>query len=280
MEVILTRLLERVACRLADCDEGVVQLECRLTCSQQPLRISIGLFEPTARVSHLLELIRMQLDRLRLPQPVQAVAVHATATAKLCQRQGDLFADQSQRHPRQLATLVNRLSSRLGRRSVFRPQLVEDPQPERSWRYVPLAGRRASRSHPPRSNTGHRSKRTSRPARNPSPALSRKAPAATRSRTAKAKELTAASRPLRLHRSPLPLEVIAVVPDGPPVRFVLEDQQYRIARHWGPERIETGWWRGRSIRRDYYRVETDRGHRFWLFRRLDDGQWFLHGDFE
>ena len=54
---------------------------------------------------------------------------------------------------------------------------------------------------------------------------------------------------------------------------------YRVIRFWGPERIETGWWRGRSIRRDYYRVETDRGTRFWLFRRLTDGHWFLHGEF-
>ena len=71
-----------------------------------------------------------------------------------------------------------------------------------------------------------------------------------------------------------------MLPDGPPVRFTLQSRQYHIVRHWGPERIETGWWRGRCVRRDYYRVETDTGHRFWLFRRLDDGVWFLHGEFE
>jgi protein ImuB len=53
-----------------------------------------------------------------------------------------------------------------------------------------------------------------------------------------------------------------------------------LAQHWGPERIETAWWRGRSVRRDYYRVETAEGSRYWLFRRLTDGQWFLHGEFE
>jgi hypothetical protein len=26
-------------------------------------------------------------------------------------------------------------------------------------------------------------------------------------------------------------------------------------------------------------VETDSGERFWLFRRLRDGSWFLHGMF-
>ena len=47
-----------------------------------------------------------------------------------------------------------------------------------------------------------------------------------------------------------------------------------------PERIQTGWWRGRTVGRDYYRVETACGRRFWLFRRLRDGRWFLHGAFE
>ena len=34
------------------------------------------------------------------------------------------------------------------------------------------------------------------------------------------------------------------------------------------------------IARDYYRIETVTGQRFWLFRRLDDGRWFLHRVFE
>ncbi len=87
-------------------------------------------------------------------------------------------------------------------------------------------------------------------------------------------------RPLRLFREPVPVAVISVVPDGPPVRLVFRGREHRIARHWGPERIETGWWRGAMIGRDYYRVETASGQRWWLFRRLDDGRWFLQGAFE
>ena len=48
---------------------------------------------------------------------------------------------------------------------------------------------------------------------------------------------------------------------------------------WGPERIETGWWRGDDVRRDYYVVETDAGTRWWIFRR-HDGQWFVQGCFD
>ena len=53
-----------------------------------------------------------------------------------------------------------------------------------------------------------------------------------------------------------------------------------MARHWGPERIETGWWRRERAVRDYYRVETTEGRRFWLFRRRRDGRWFLHAGYE
>jgi protein ImuB len=75
------------------------------------------------------------------------------------------------------------------------------------------------------------------------------------------------------------LAVVAIVPAGPLICFHVQQRTYRVARYWGPERIETGWWRGRSVRRDYYRVETDGGLWFWIFRHIDDGQWFLHGMF-
>ncbi|MGQ0428883.1 MAG: Y-family DNA polymerase [Gammaproteobacteria bacterium] len=48
----------------------------------------------------------------------------------------------------------------------------------------------------------------------------------------------------------------------------------------GPERIETGWWDGHDVRRDYYVAWTRAGVRLWIFReRPPDGGWFLHGVF-
>jgi protein ImuB len=70
------------------------------------------------------------------------------------------------------------------------------------------------------------------------------------------------------------------MPDGPPLRFRFCRGEYQVAHTWGPERIETGWWRGRTVGRDYYQIETTTGQRFWLFRRLRDGKWFMHGRFE
>ena len=73
---------------------------------------------------------------------------------------------------------------------------------------------------------------------------------------------------------------MSVAPDGPPVWFRWRKRKFDIARYWGPERIETGWWRQGTVRRDYYRVETEAGCRFWLFRDLKTGDWYLHGSFE
>lgn len=49
----------------------------------------------------------------------------------------------------------------------------------------------------------------------------------------------------------------------------------------GPERIESGWWDGDDVRRDYYLVETAQGQRAWAFRIAGEqaGPYMLHGWF-
>jgi protein ImuB len=51
----------------------------------------------------------------------------------------------------------------------------------------------------------------------------------------------------------------------------------------GPERIESGWWDGADVRRDYYVADTPAGETVWIYRDhrfgIDDGEWFLHGFF-
>jgi protein ImuB len=209
--------------------------------------VRLSFFRPTAAVDHWLELARMQFEQMALPAAVHRLAVHAFRTAPLAMRQAELAFCQTapQDDPRQLAHLVNRLSNRLGREAVVRPQLCADAQPEQAYEGVPLAGQVESRRGAPRMSAL------------PAPL----------------------HRPLLIHHPPRPLEVIAVMPDGPPIRCRAGELQFDVARCWGPERIETGWWRGPSVRRDYYRVESRTGTRFWLFRRLNDGRWFLQGEF-
>ena len=93
------------------------------------------------------------------------------------------------------------------------------------------------------------------------------------------------ARPLRLFARPEPVEAVAEVPDGPPARFRWRRALYRVARAEGPERIAAEWWRDDDLTRDYFRVEDDAGHRFWLFREGLYGRettaprWYMHGVF-
>src|SRR5262249_37652331 len=81
----------------------------------------------------------------------------------------------------------------------------------------------------------------------------------------------AAPRPIRLLRRPEEIEVIAPVPDDPPIRFSWRGVAHRVHAAAGPERIATEWWCDRQpgrrpetdLIRDYYRVEDSDGARFW-----------------
>ena len=101
-------------------------------------------------------------------------------------------------------------------------------------------------------------------------------------------------RPLRLFEQPEPIDVIAEVPDGPPARFKWRRATHAVARVEGPERIAMEWWRsdGKTLTRDYFRVEDEVGLRFWLYRdglydreieqmegRAVQPNWFMHGLF-
>jgi protein ImuB len=93
-------------------------------------------------------------------------------------------------------------------------------------------------------------------------------------------------RPLRLFERPEPIDAVAEVPDGPPVRFRWRRALHQVVRAEGPERIAPAWWSaGPKPTRDYYRVEDEAGQRFWLYREglyaLEAAypRWFLHGLF-
>ncbi len=102
-------------------------------------------------------------------------------------------------------------------------------------------------------------------------------------------EVELAPRPLRLLTRPEPIEAIAEVPDGPPLRFRWRRALHEVIAAEGPERIEGAWWSEHGgPARDYFRVEDKSGLRFWLFRAglyrdLMQGAaaptWFLHGTF-
>jgi protein ImuB len=53
----------------------------------------------------------------------------------------------------------------------------------------------------------------------------------------------------------------------------------RLELQSGPERIESGWWDGLDVVRDYYVAQGRNGSRLWVFREHSSGDWFVHGLF-
>jgi protein ImuB len=99
------------------------------------------------------------------------------------------------------------------------------------------------------------------------------------------------ARPLKmLAPQPIDVELEGEYPRG----FFWRRLQHRLAYAQGPERIATPWrgQQGPAWMRDYWRVETDDGRRYWLFRQFTTeaasteagmtgkyGAWFLQGVF-
>ena len=89
-------------------------------------------------------------------------------------------------------------------------------------------------------------------------------------------------RPLQLLARPETIEVMAPIPDYPPMNFRYKGKLHTIIKADGPERIEQEWWIEEGQHRDYYYVEDEEGCRYWLFRlgHYDESyKWFVHGVF-
>ncbi len=255
LEAVLNRLLDEVLEKLRPRQIGVRRLLCSLALAgHDPLHFPVGLLQPSLSLRHLMDLLRLHLERQQIPAEVMAVTLRAAVVAPFEFRQGQLFdGDDGPGRWRQVAALLERLSSRLGEQSVLRPKLNPDPQPEFACHCEPWLT---------------------------SPALDRQDWSGGEMQSPSNEEDDPApSRPTYLQDEPQAIEVVSVVPDGPPIQFHWNENHYVIRHCWGPERIEAGWWRGLDVHRDYYLAETTTGERFWLFRTFTDGRWFMHGVF-
>ncbi|MEI6241157.1 MAG: DNA polymerase Y family protein [Planctomycetia bacterium] len=255
--VLFERLIGQCMAPLVARGEGITALQVRLERRAgagergpcPPVVIDVGLYRPSIAVRHVVELIRLRMARVRLPREIEGIAVEVVAAAPALCRQRMLFSGASESTAAEVGMLFDRLAGRLGSKAVFEPHPVRDAQPEHAWVGMPPA------------DAASRTSVTSRQFTTPGE-----------------------RRPIWMLPRPVPLEVMAVVPavadaGRPPVRFRCSSEIHEVATAHGPERIETAWWRGPIVRRDYYVVETQAGGRFWIFRRLKDGGWFLHGVF-
>ncbi len=105
----------------------------------------------------------------------------------------------------------------------------------------------------------------------------RVAPAAGSPVIAAPDDAAAMRRPLGMLLEPLPLDV--VIDAAGHVRQLLhEGRDLQLVS--GPERIESGWWDGGDVARDYYIARAAAGAQWWIFRECGaPRRWFVHGCF-
>jgi len=222
---------------------GVAGFECLLIHRRSPAtRCVLRLATPTADARRLEELFGERLSALALPEPVRGCELRADELVPYRPECPHLW--QPGEHGGGVAGeasgLLERLRARLGEDAVYGLALLEGHRPEKAW----------ERTGPPAA-AGTAARRAAR-------------------RTATALPRPAHRRPLWLLTAPLSLAVRGGLPRRRgPLRLIGE-----------PERIETGWWDGEEIARDYYAAADSRGVLLWVFReRQAPHHWYLHGVF-
>lgn len=238
----LRPLLEELGRFLTARQCGVLALECLFWHRQcAPTRCELRLGEPQADAQRLAQLLDERLRTLALPEPVRACELRAGLPVSRRLHSAGLWqpGERGGRAEASGVELIERLRARLGSEAIELLELVPDHRPEAAWRrMVPEACAAAVPGSPPQDG--------------PSAQAARRA----------------GTRPLWLLPAPRRLRQRGGLP------------RYRGALHLEgePERIETGWWDGRDVARDYYNARDVHGRRLWLYRERErPHRWFLHG---
>lgn len=267
IDAALERLLVDLRDRLVRTGEGVRRLElllCRAGGDAET--VAVGTSKPVRAPDHLARLFREKLDDVDPGFGIDLMILAALAVDPLAPVQTEAPAVRSPSTngamtAADIGPLVDRLANRLGPHRVVRLETRASHVPERACRAVPLLDR---------NTTGGKANGADEAQHH-------------RPRT---------RRPIHLLPSPEPVNVMAPVPDYPPVAFRWRRRQHRVVRAEGPERIGPEWWLEAAMTgdpryretRDYYCLEDSDGGRFWVFREgLYDAasapRWFLHGFF-
>jgi protein ImuB len=97
-------------------------------------RIELKLVAPARDVKHLLDLFRERLQRVQLPDDVEALTLRAQDFVPLASSTHDFFATKGDAQ-HSAAALIERLQARLGSEAVHSLSAVAEHRPEYAWRY-------------------------------------------------------------------------------------------------------------------------------------------------
>jgi protein ImuB len=241
---LFRELLDEVTRELQQRSRGVRKLSCQLKLiDADSVSVELELLRPSADTNRLFGMLCIKMESIKLNGAVSEVMFRVTADEAINDEQMDLFDNETILRSKEWLALTEALSLRFGRERVLVPRLVADPLPELAYRRVPAVSCETIKDE-------------------------------------EVDEKSLRHRPLCLWQKPMPLEVLTLTPPGIPQLLRAQSSNWKVAHVSGPERLESGWWRGSDVARDYYMVEIENGSRLWIFHRLTDGQWFWHGCFD
>lgn len=235
----LRRLIDDLARTLARRDGGVAGFEITLEHDAlPPTQVAVGLVEPERDAGRLLELAFTRMERVTLPAPVAGLRLTAEALPPFAPPECDLF-ERARQGGLDWGQLVERLRARLGDGAVRTLSMLSDHRPRSSQRVRPL-------EVVPRATTGMAATMA---ARAPKVAANASKPPT--------EAIPTAPRPLWLLERPIPLR-------SPPRELLA-----------GPERIESGWWDGADLRRDFYLARLADGAHAWISAAAGERDGFM-----
>jgi protein ImuB len=293
IEVQLRKLADDLVVLLERQAKGARRIELSLyRVDGEVRRILIGASRP---LNEARAIVRLLVERLASPDEdaidagygVDLVRLACLKAEPLAPSEAELERAHEAERALVLAELLDRLSARLGARAVTRRELIDAHLPEQAEAATPasLGDKR------PRRHCEERSDEAIQESGVLAPGSFRRSPSERTGvfRRPMARDdgsNSAPARPLRLFARPEPIEALAEVPDGPPLRFRWRRVLHDVTAIEGPERIAAPWWRHANMpTRDYFRAEDSHGRRFWLYREGLWGRetmqpkWFVHGLF-
>ncbi len=258
IQQVLEYLVDDIAEQLQRRCVGAIRLTCRLKPEEGSVVPLIAeVVKPLQSANELLEVLLLRLEFLRVP-PTLSVTLRATVAPLPIARQQDLFSPSEHIEPtEELASVVNRISNRLGRQSLLTAEFTTNPVPEHSILLRPLIEGSAEATI---GNIGDRLSELVTP------------------ETPQPEKRSAYNLPLRLLAEAAPLGGSGANPLTAGIRW--NGMTHAVTDINGPERIQTDWWNDSPVHRDYYRVTVQSGSTFWIYLDITSDTWHLHGVFD
>jgi protein ImuB len=186
-----------------------------------------GAGKPMRNAADWMRLVRERLAAQPLPDAVTGVALSAARLVAF-QLKTESWLPTRDAETEQWQTLIERIASRLGEKSVFSIQVQHDHRPERAWQTGVDESKHRAEMSPDK------------------------------------------PRPLLLLAEPKLLVTMSGVPQYHGALSLLA----------GSERIETGWWDGFPVARDYFVARNPQQEVCWIFCDYrQERRWYLHGYF-